>query len=101
MQGRHNFGTERSRRNLNGCLNRHPPSAASSGPREAWPNQLATAAATEETPCLIEMPDLQDTAPIVGMRADRLGDIFKRIAALDEQLGVLQGIGPSAGGSAR
>ena len=47
------------------------------------------------------MLDLQDTAPIVGMRADRLGDIFKRIAALDEQLGVLQGIGPSAGGSAR
>jgi hypothetical protein len=45
------------------------------------------------------MPDLQDAAQIVGTRADRLGNILERIAALDEQPGVLQeqslGVTPS------
>jgi hypothetical protein len=36
------------------------------------------------------MPDLQDAAPIVGTRADRLGNILERIATLDQQPGVLQ-----------
>ena len=36
------------------------------------------------------MPNLQDAAQIVGTRADRLGNILKRIAALDAQPGVPQ-----------
>ena len=36
------------------------------------------------------MPDLQDAAQIVGMRAARLGNILEWIAPLDKQPDVLQ-----------